>query len=205
MRTLARKCIEAVQNSLLGDLLVRLLPVSTFALAMVPTETSHHGIRDIVAATVALIWMLVWAFGFFAIHAGPKGRLTLERIQDAPPRAFGVWSQSPAGGFRPPRLTRAIVLALGRPCPRPLSRLLRRRWFGRMVVAALLAPLFVLFISRNAPSLLGPAAPYFEQPGVGTGLVWVWLTETLILTVRSWAIDFRVQLAHAPQSALRLT
>ena len=120
MSNLARHWIAAIQNSLLGDLLTRVWPMVLF-FQWGTYKDGHYWVTVVILGVylcIVVLAVLAWALGFMAIHERPKGRLALERIQDAPRNGFEVWSKPPAGGLKPPQLTKAVVMRLGDAVPR---------------------------------------------------------------------------------------
>jgi hypothetical protein len=187
MTNLARKWIVAIQNSLLDALLVRLwLIVPVLDLA----DSGGRRTQDSAGAFLffVLLGFLGWVMGFLAIHERPKGRWALERMQNAPINGFEVWSVLPAGGLKPPPLTKAIVMALGQPRPR------RMTWLSWGAATVFTAAIVVLSLSRLDQSLLKSVSPSLADPDVRAGLSWGVLTFMLASILRGWAVHCRERL-----------
>ena len=203
MTNLARKLIEAIQNSLLDKLFMRLWPILYIIQLAVyekgpPLRMDHVLITYAFGAFICVLAFvfLAWALGILAIYERPKGRSALERIHDAPRNGFEVWSVPPVGGRKPPRLARAIVMALGQTRSR---KTVRRDWLPFILWLAAMALLLLRYFDQ---AWLAPVSPYLVGPGARDGILWGVLAIMFIAVLRAWAVDCRKQLgADAPMPA----
>jgi hypothetical protein len=187
---LARHWIDAIQNSLLGALLVRLWPILPLVqwAAFEESPPRHPEYLADAWSGIAVLAFLAWTLGFMAIHAKPKGRWAIERIQGAPRNAFEVWSVPPAGGLKPPRLMKAIVMALGQTSFRES---VWRRWF---VPTFLFGAIALLLLSKFDQAMLASVSPSLAGPGVRIGLFWGVSAVMVASILRTWAVDCRKRL-----------
>jgi len=190
MNNPARRLVSAVQNSLLGDLVGRLFFLVLWLQWPVVGDNSpaHFQAYATTFACFLVFIVLTWAIGFVSIHEKPRGRWLLERIRDAPRNGFEVWTRTPAGGPRPPRLIRAIVMALGRTGPRDSG------WFRKMLGAYALAALAFILLRHFDRAALASLNPTFAGPGFYMGVFWTIMAVVIAAALRSWAVDSRKRL-----------
>ncbi len=188
MSGLARRLVEAVQHSLLGALLVRLCwPLSMIFL--VDSQLKPHNPAFFASALFGAVIMtiLAWLIGILAIYQKPRARMALERVADAPANAFGVWSQRPAGGLRPPQVTRSLVMILGRPNSQ------KAVWIGRLA-SALAAVAFVALMAAscsNGALLVRISPSLAKDPSIRVGLICCVGILAAAVSVRDWAVNCR--------------
>ena len=188
MGSLARKCVDAVQNSLLGALLAHLWPfllVAQWADASDggPYRHSKYILGAYVCAVVFVF--LAWLLGFLANHERPKDRGPFDRIQSQPRNGFEAWSRSPAGGLKPPRLTKAFVMTLGQEFSRRWAWL---KWLGVFLVLAAVA---LSCVAYSDWAWLASISPSLASPAGRVALFWGVSVIVLAAILRNWAVDSR--------------
>ncbi len=190
MNNLAQKWIDTIQNSLLGALLVRLWPILfLFQWAASEEDTPLH--FDSLAGVwlcILVLAFLAWTIGLVAIYEKPKGRWALERHSDAPRNGFGVWSVPPVGGLKPPRLTKAVVMALGQASSQKTA------WLHWVASTILFAAMALLLLGRFDPDLLASVSPFLVGHSVCVGLLWGVAAVMAAFISRAWAVDCRKRL-----------
>ncbi len=186
MGNLARKIIDAVQNSMLGSLLVRLVWPCGWLIWLVFDNLSPDGIDFSLMGPVFVLLLssvfLIWLLGTFA-NRRPRSALSLERVQDEPANGFDAWSELPAGGLRPPPLTRWIVTAIGE------SPELRRSWIGFGLGMASLTSAFALAVFDS--DFWEGMHPALGDPSVRLLPALACVAIFIGTVIRNWASDQR--------------
>ncbi len=157
MSATARRLVEAIQHSLVGPLIWRVLwPNAFFATVLVqslgrdgPWEQQALNASFTILAIVLLAAFVAWLIGALARPAYQSLDLL------SPSNGFEVWSRIPQGGLRPPPAVRA-VLRLAEAWPRRLNPL------AAVIGAACLVVVWMLValpdqIARLHPALADPA------------------------------------------------
>lgn len=185
--------IDAVQHSMLGSLLVRLLWPGGWLVWLVFDRLSPNGLDYAIAVPLIVLaasgLFLIWLLGTFA-NRRPRSALSLERVQKEPANGFEAWSELPAGGLRPPPLMRWIVTAIGASPER------RPSWIGFALVMASLALAFAFavagseFWERVHPALGDPSSRLV--PALAFAAIFIGGL------IHSWASDQRKLLEHQP-------
>ena len=118
MDTLARKIIDAIQNSLVGGLAIHLLWMSYLGMSLIDEIAEPEWGLTLKSSYFALFLfgsILVWLIGAIAKSAPrPSTSQHLsDRVTRPPENGFESWSQQPANGLHPPLFMRRIVMAIG--------------------------------------------------------------------------------------------
>ena len=189
MGNLARKIIEAIQHSMLGSLLVRLVWPCCWLVWLVFDNLSPDGVDyGLMGPCLVLLLssvFLIWLLGTFA-NRRPRSALPLERVQDDSANGFEAWYELPAGGLRPPPLIRWIVTTIGHPPQLPGSWIGFGTAMSSMTLAFALAVLDSNFWTGIYPPMGDPSdrlVPALAFVAVFTGTV-----------IRNWASDQRKNL-----------
>jgi hypothetical protein len=187
----ARKIIDAVQNTMLDKLFLRLFPLLGLA-----TLWDKAGSPDIGAGLVLLIGLLffvAWVLGAIARLKPQTERCPLHRLQDRPENGFEVWGRPPDGGLRPPRFMRWLVTTLAADAGRHPSG-----WRALLGFALILAALVFTGAVVTKPPEFWPDAPWLAGPSTR----FVLLTGATALVaaglVRGWATEQRARLEDRP-------
>ncbi|MGA0546057.1 hypothetical protein ACO2Q1_12345 [Brevundimonas sp. VNH65] len=117
MPQLARKLIDAIQNTLLDGLIFRLLNMLMASLAaarLSGVETApDYAFLFLIPAFIGLIFM-AWLLGFLANRSQPPATTPLARLHQPRRNGFEAWHDPPAGGLNPPVFFRRFVKVLSR-------------------------------------------------------------------------------------------
>lgn len=193
MGNFARKIIDAIQHSMLGSLLVRLVWPCGWLIWLVFDKLSPNGLDYRFVGPFLLLLLisvfLIWLLGTFA-NRRPRSALSLERVQDEPANGFDAWSELPEGGLRPPPLTRWIVTAIGE------SPELRRSWIGFGVGMASLALAFALAVFDS--EFWEGIQPALGDPSVRLLPAMAFVAIFIGAVIRNWASDQRKSLEPQP-------
>lgn len=182
----ARKIIDAVQNSLLDTLLLRLVPLWWIGSLWErrQTDLSANVMASLLAITL-LLFAGAWALGAIA-NRRPEGVGEQARgIGRA--NGFEAWAEPPSGGLNPPSWLRAVVMVLSRnPAPHPLMGLVS---FTLFFTAAGL-----LWTLSYRPDSSWIVREGFADGSTGDAL---WLASAgvvVIFVLRQWAVQQRGRL-----------
>lgn len=189
MGNFARRIIDAIQHSMLGSLLVRLLwpcgwLVWTVFDSLAP-DVFDAAVGGSFLILLACGLFLIWLLGAVANRRPRSGRV-LEGLQDPPDNGFAAWSELPAGGLRPPPLMRGLVTALGE------SPGHRRSWIG--VIPVLVAPALAVSLAVAGSSFWQGVHPALGDPSNRLVLALVFTGMLAAFWIRDWASDQRKQL-----------
>lgn len=198
MGNFARMIIDAIQHSMLGSLLVRLVWPCGWLIWLVVDQLTPNGLDYSFVGPVIVLFIasvfLIWLLGAFANRRlRPRPALALERVQEEPANGFGAWSELPEGGLKPPRLIRGIVTAIGASPARRQSSAGFVLALGSFVLAFTLALVGSDVWERVHPDLADPAnrlIPALTFAGV-----------FISLELRSWASLQRKLLARTSESS----
>ena len=192
MQRMAQRLIEAVQNTLLDTLFVRLLPFLMLSdlWGRVFERRSASELQLGLILMAAGLLFLSWLVGFLAIHERSNGVWILERAEGAAANGFDAWSQRPPAGLKPPGAMRALVTVVGTPTPLPARTM---TWLGLIVLAGWLGAYFGLEFGSNG--LLAAVSPILAAPGVRHDLILGLVVIALLMIVRDWAVYSRANLA----------
>lgn len=194
MRNLARKLIDAVQNSLLGPLLSALaggvMPMALLVISLAPPLTDLWLVPPVLGLLV-LVSALAWAIGALA-NRRPRHISPLHAVQLAPPyelsNGFEAWTRLPADGLRPPEAMRWIVTRLGAHPEEEAHRLEAALGLGAMILTGTLCLVSSDIWQRFYPALAAPSARLLPAL-IGVAIL-------TALQVRVWASTQRKLLAQ---------
>ncbi|MDP2116278.1 MAG: hypothetical protein Q8J71_02650 [Brevundimonas sp.] len=196
MGNFARKIIDAVQNTMLDKLAVRLVPLLWVSFLWEQLAPSESGTVSLILIFGVLgLLALHWVLGTIADQPPkPRRRKAYDHVHEHPPSAFAAWDQPPEDGLRPPALIRSLVMALGVRGP---------SWFsvieGLMLICAMTLAWMLAYKSETFWS------------GVHQALAQQSLREQLFLTaavtvtglsIRLWAVEQRQRLSPSPPPGL---
>jgi hypothetical protein len=188
---IARKIIQAVQNTMLDKLFLRLIPFWGVAVLWDGGKTSEISIALFLLA--GLVFFVAWSLGAFALLKPPTGRSALQRLHDTPENGLEVWSHPPEGGIRPPRIMRVFVrtLGVGDSGPRP-------EWFSVLTVA-LFVPVAVFTVAvATKPPEFWRDAPWLAIPSNRVAILGGATIVVVAFVVRNWASEQRALLENRP-------
>lgn len=202
MDTLARKIIDAIQNSLVGDLVIKLYwPVGYLWVA----ATEQVAYPDLSKTPMAIYFaigvpgiLLIWILGKAAKTAprlSDEG-IMLDQIARPLENGFQTWSQPPANGLRPPRAMRRIVEAIGGPKP------LGDQKFGWLSGVFLIAAMLVAISLVLFPNVWSDAHPFFASEPTRLVLIQACLLILVAFQVRQWATEQKCRLASQDQPSV---
>jgi hypothetical protein len=180
---LARKIIDAAQNSLVPSLLARLFWPTGYLVWIVCRDLGPQPVAVEVFAGVFVLAIVAvsgaWILGHLANHA-PVAEGPLQRLQSPPSNGFEAWSIPPAGGLNPPRPMRALVERLG--APEGSRRAPALAVFALMTVFLLAALLALL-----EPDTWGRLHPALADREVRLGVAVVLILILYVADIRRWA------------------
>lgn len=192
METLARKIIDAIQNSLVGDLVARLVwPISFFwwhiTDALTPGGLDYRiGLGLLATGLLGLV--TIWLLGVLANR--PTKRRKRHWSDEPEPltaNGFGAWHIFPADGLRPPACMRRLVTILGaneRGSSRPGFL---PAYIGLLILMGGLA---------FWPELFEKAHPWFASAEHRLLLAHACLVVLIAFLIRQWAVDQNQLLAE---------
>jgi hypothetical protein len=193
---LARKIIDAVQNSMLDKLVARLFPllwVFTFWDRLAPSD-SWTGFMILIFALLGL-FALYWVIGAIADEPPrPRRRRPFDQLHERPVDGFSAWEKLPPEGLRPPALIRCLVMTLGVRGP---------SWISVIEVLALPCTfgLTWMLAYKSGTFWTGVHQALAEQ----TVREQVFLAAAVVLTVlilRGWAVEQRQRISPSPAPGL---
>lgn len=133
-----------------------------------------------VVVIVMFVAFVAWLLGILAIYRIPKGRLGFERLPNAPPNGFDVWSRPPVGGVKPARITRTLVMVLGLTDPQEAAD-----WIVSMLV-------LVSFVGSFAATYAhGPLLAHFSEWLASPFIRISFICCVAAMGIRRWAVDNR--------------
>lgn len=199
MDTLARKIIDAIQNSLIGDLVMKLIwpfgylwVTLTEKVAFAPSSSSLLGAYFVVLSVgIFLIWLL----GTIAKTAPRLSsvRHLSDRVTRPPDNGFETWSQPPADGLRPPRFLRRVVEAIGGTKP------LKDQKFSWLFLAFVIGMLALASCLALFPNFWAGTHSLLASEATRLMLVQACLLVLAAFQVRQWATDQKLRLAAQDQ------
>ena len=202
MDTLARKIIDAIQNSLVGDLVMKLIwpfgylwVTLTEEVAFAPSSSSLLGAYFVVLSVgIFLIWLL----GTIAKTAPRPSsvRHLSDRVIRPPDNGFETWSQPPADGLRPPRFLRRVVEAIGG------TRHLKDQKFGWLSLAFVIASILLAASIGLFPAFWSKAHPLFTSATMRLVIIQACLLVLLVFQIRQWATEQKLRLATQDQPSV---
>ena len=187
MGNFARKIIDAVQNTMLDRLFIRLTPCWGVALLWDGGRMSE--ITAGFVAVAALVLFIAWVLGALARLGPRKDRSALLRLHDMPENGFAVWGRPPEGGIRPPHPMRWLVRILGAPDSEP-----RPVWVGLLMFGLLLVLLILTWAVATKPAEFWREAPWLAIPSNRIAVLSGATVLVLALAIRDWASEQRALL-----------
>lgn len=195
MDTLARKIIDAIQNSLVGDLLVKLYwPLGYMWAALTERAVYPDFSKPLIAswlAAGAIGVCLAWLLGKIAKTAPrlTKDGFLMDQVARPLENGFQTWSQPPADGLRPPRLMRRFVEVIGETKPLGEQKL---GWLSfSFLISTVLVGISLVFL----PKFWFEIHPLFASEPTRIVLVQTCLIVLVAFQVRQWATEQKRRLA----------
>lgn len=197
MGNLARKFMNAVQNSMLDKLFERLvsplLGISA-AWSQLSTSESDTGFWALFLAVTGL-WLLYSLLGVIADQSPkPRQRTPYDPVYDYPSNSSSAWDQQRKDGLRPPAPIRAFVMTFGVRGQSWIWVIEGLMFIGALTLAGMLAYKSQAFWSGVHQGLAQQATR--EQLFLAASVV---LT---VLVIRGWAVEQRQQLSPSPAPGL---
>lgn len=198
MEKLARKIINAIQNSLVGDLVARLVWPTSYLWWQVTDQLTPGRLDWRISAGVVLVmvggFLSVWVLGAVATTPKrPKKRYFSDHVDTAIWNGFGGWSLPPHEDLRPPVFMRRLVEALGSPNAKPQ---------GILVIPAVAIAISVLLLPFGLiwfPQFFADAHPWLADAGHRLLLAQACLAIFVAFQIRQWATVQKHRLAEQGQ------
>lgn len=194
MGNLARKIIDAVQNTMLDSLLSRLVGLLWIG-SIWQSQMQSDGMEVMATILIAtgVIFALAWMLGALANRRPSPRKGPLQRLHQPPANGFEAWSELPAGGLRPPKLVRAAIMMLG-------TRKSRFSGWVRLMsfCAFLLAIGLIWALPNRPPSFWAGIHPWLSDTSVHDRLWAACAGLVVFLTIQSWATEQRARLEPTP-------
>ena len=201
MDTLARKIIDAIQNSLVGGLAIHLLWISYLGTSLIDEIAEPEWGLTLKSSYFALFLfgsILVWLIGAIAKSA-PRpttAQHLSDRVTRPPENGFESWSQQPANGLHPPLFIRRIVMAIGGETQPP------RQKFGLLALLLFIGLSLFAFGVVFLPNVWPDAHPLLKSVTTRVFLVLVWMAIIIALVIRGWATKQKFRLATQDQPSV---
>ncbi|MBJ7448081.1 MAG: hypothetical protein JHC81_11150 [Brevundimonas sp.] len=202
MDTLARKIIDAIQNSLVGDLFWKLIWPFGYLWVTLTEEVAFSPSRSPLLGAYFIVllagFFLIWLLGTIAKTA-PRPisvRHLSDRVIRPPENGFESWSQPPADGLRPPRIMRRIVETLGG------SRSISEGRFAWLSLAFLIGILVLPISLVLFPNFWSEAHPVFASEPIRLILVQACLFVLVAFQIRQWATEQKRRLSTQDQPSV---
>lgn len=181
MTSHARNIIDAIQHSLLGDLIWRWLTAVAITTLILSNAVEVRAWSEVLSMSVWLglaVWVfLAWLLGALANRLpAPQG--ALQRVHPRHANGFAAWSELPADGLRPPRFMRALVMIVAGPV----------RWVFLPVLAIFVFCLFAIVAPDTAGRALGLDV---GDPDIRLRLGWTGVAAWMTLQILPWAAHQR--------------
>jgi len=195
VETLARKIIDAIQNSLVGDLVIRSFWLISFFWWSFTDTLTPGGLDPRIGlsllATCLLGMTAIWLLGVLA-NKPPKRRKRHWSDEPEPLTAngFGAWHILPADGLRPPAFMRRLVTILGANEMQPRSS--TRPYFLAAYTGVLTLMCGLVFW----PELSEKIHPWFASAEHRLLLAHACLVVLIAFLIRQWAVDQKRLLAE---------
>ncbi|RZJ16414.1 MAG: hypothetical protein EON91_13400 [Brevundimonas sp.] len=202
MGNIARRIIDAVQNSLLDRLALQMTQVLGPVLFL-GTMGSTVWMRTtlwLIPAMLVLV-ALAWLLGALANRRPrprPRPRSPYDGLHELPANGIEAWKELPAEGLRPPRAMRKLVmtLALGRALP----------WTGVLSTALYLGAVAMLLGLAQTSSAFGADInPTLSDPETRVKLGDACIILIALLALRRWAVEQCDRLAPLPETGANPT
>lgn len=200
METLARKIIDAIQNSLVGDLVIRSFWLISFLWWHITDALTPGGLDYRIGlsllATCLFGMAAIWLLGVLA-NKSPRSQKRYWSDEPGPLTAngFGAWHILPSDGLRPPAFMRRLVSILG--ANEMQSRSSTRPYF----LAAYTGLLTLMGGLAFWPELSEKVHPWFASAEHRLLLAHACLVVLIAFLIRQWAVDQKQLLAESgPES-----
>lgn len=196
MDTLARKIIDAIQNSLVGDLVMKLIwPFGYLCVAFTEDVAFPTGGSPLLGPYAVLLLasiFLIWLLGTIAKTAPRRPMIShlSDRVTRPPENGFETWSQPPANGLHPPEFMRRIVETIGG------TRHPKDQKFGWLSVAFVIAAILLAASIGEFPGFWSKAHPLFTSAPMRLVIIQACLLVLLVFQVRQWATEQKLSLAR---------
>lgn len=202
MDTLARKIIDAIQNSLVGDLFWKLIwPFGYIWVAFTEDVAFPDGGSPLLGPYAVLLLasiFLIWILGTIAKTATHRPMVSYlsDRVTRPPENGFETWSQPPANGLHPPELMRRIVETIGG------TRYLKDQKFGWLSLAFVIAAILLAASIGLFPAFWSKAHPLFSSAIMRLFTIQACLLVLLVFQIRQWATEQKLRLAAQDQPSV---
>lgn len=195
MEKLARKIIDAIQNSLVGDLVARLVWPAPYLWWQVTDHLTPGGLDWRISAGVFLVtimgFLAAWVVGAVAeTPRRPKKKEFSDHVDVAIWNGFGAWSFPPHKDLSPPVFMRRIVDFLGRSNANP------KGVFSIVALAAILVGLFLPLGLMLFPQFFANAHPWLADAGHRLLVAQSCLAIFVASQIRQWATVHKHRLAE---------
>lgn len=195
METLARKIIDAIQNSLVGDLVARLVWPTSYLWWQVTDHLTPGGLDWRINVGVFLLiivgFLAAWVLGAIATTSKrPKKRYFSDHVDTAIWNGFGGWSLPPHEDLRPPVFMRRIVDVLGRPNANS------KGIFSILAFAAAITVLLLPISLMLFPAFFANAHPWLADAGHRLLVAQSCLAILVAFQIRQWATMQKHRLAE---------
>lgn len=202
MDTLARKIIDAIQNSLVGDLFWKLIwPFGYLWVAFTEDVAFPDGGSPLLGPYAVLLLasiFFIWILGTIAKTATHRPMVShlSDRVTRPPENGFETWSQPPANGLHPPELMRRIVETIGG------TRYLKDQKFGWLSLAFVIAAILLAASIGLFPAFWSKAHPLFSSATMRLFTIQACLLVLLVFQIRQWATEQKLRLAAQDQPSV---
>lgn len=190
MSSWARKIIEAIQHSMLGDLSV-LIVFQAFNLSIFWSLATNARALLLVGSlglTSLILGLGAWILGHLARASPPRTGPVWAAQKTS--NGFEVWNLTPEGGLRPHPVVRAMVSGIGRRSTKGVDV------FALALLVSAFAAITALWWAPDRQ--WARLHPWFADPS-NQNLVWfVAALAILAASVRRWATDQRRKLGPTP-------
>lgn len=200
MDTLARKIIDAIQNSLVGDLLVKLYwPLGYMWVALTERAAYPDLGKPLIASWLVLGVVgvcLAWVLGKIA-KTSPRltnDGILMDQVARPLENGFQTWSQLPTDGLRPPRVMRRIVEVIGG------TKRVGDHKFGWISFVFLMGSMLLAVSLVLFPGFWSDRHPLLALETTRIVLVQACLLVLVVFQVREWATDQKQRLAAQSQT-----
>ena len=189
MGNLARKIIDAVQNSMLDRLVARLFPLLWIASMWERLAPSESGTGFLIPIFGVLgLFAAYWVLGALADKPlKPRTRSPYDSVHERAPSGFSGWEQQPEGGVRPPAFIRSLVMALG---------VGGRSWIS-IIEGLMFAGAFTLIwmLAYKSPAFWSDLHQGLAEQASRERLFLAASVILIALAIRGWAVEQRERLA----------
>ena len=195
MGNFARKIIDAIQNSMLDKLVVRLVPllwVWSMWEQLSPPESGAGFLAVLLG--IAGVWLLYSLLDSVADQSPkPRPRTPYDPVYEYPRNSFSRLDQQPKDGFDPPPLVRSLVMTLG---------VGGRSWIS-VIEGLLFIGAFTLAwaLAYKSPSFWSGIDPPLAEQASRERLFLAAAMILIALFIRGWAVEQRERLSPSTARA----